>query len=75
MKYYKISSDRLLIVLNNIKHTIASSGTMDDCTFSRLYNDVNWLIELGYIDERTGNSLHEQISAIYLRDIEGYRYA
>ena len=75
MKYYKISSDRLLIVLSNIKHTIASSGTMDDCTFSRLYNDVNWLFEIGYIDASTVRSLHQQISAIYLRDIEGYRYA
>ena len=75
MKYYKISSDRLLIVLNNIKRTISTSKTMDDCTFSRLYNDVNWLFEIGYIDASTVRSLHQQISAIYLRDIEGYRYA
>ncbi len=75
MKYYKISSDRLLVVLDSVKRTISTSETMDDCTFSRLYNDVNWLIEVGYIDNSTGHSLHQQISAIYLRDAEGYRYA
>ena len=50
MKYYKISSDRLLVVLDSVKRTISTSKTMDDCTFSRLYNDVNWLFEIGYID-------------------------
>ena len=53
MKYYKISSDRLLVVLDSVKRTISTSKTMDDCTFSRLYNDVNWLFEIGYIDAST----------------------
>ncbi len=66
MKYYKISSDRLLVVLDSVKRTISTSKTMDDCTFSRLYNDVNWLFEIGYIDASTVRSLSSPADFCYL---------